>query len=449
MLKLSFGLEFADLHQREGLTRLDAQFLHFVAASDPALRDALLAARAAPEALAPKAESELLIALAPQLDDFVARLFGIEAEARALAGQHHELAPLYQREAPVRAAPGAAQVQARGRRGPRCGTADGRRRCWASRSPSWPSRGRSRQWQEDEAANAGQLELARPLRRVGGAHRGRARAPPRRRAVQGAAQARFPEPGAADHARRRSGFPRHTLDAPAPARGLRAHRSRHRPHRRAGRGQLLHLVPRAGQGFLLARAAREGAQGRGSASAPFKKSPFGVTLAGCPLEEKISEFHMVKTRGEAIAALAIIVVDNPMVAATGHRICNDCMKSCIYQKQEPVNIPQAETRTLKDVLELPWGFEIYALLTRWNPLQPAPAAAAARHGTQGAGGRPGAGRLHAGASPDERRPHRGRHRRPEDRAAAAELAGVDRRQARRLRAGARRAHADANRWTSA
>jgi NADPH-dependent glutamate synthase beta subunit-like oxidoreductase/NAD(P)H-flavin reductase len=57
-----------------------------------------------------------------------------------------------------------------------------------------------------------------------------------------------------------------------------------------------------------------------------------------------------------------------MAAATGHRICNDCMKSCIYQKQEPVNIPQAETRTLKDVLELPWGFEIYSLLTRWNPL---------------------------------------------------------------------------------
>jgi NADPH-dependent glutamate synthase beta subunit-like oxidoreductase/NAD(P)H-flavin reductase len=56
-----------------------------------------------------------------------------------------------------------------------------------------------------------------------------------------------------------------------------------------------------------------------------------------------------------------------MAAATGHRICNDCMKSCIYQKQDPVDIPQAETRTLKDVLELPWGFEIYSLLTRWNP----------------------------------------------------------------------------------
>jgi hypothetical protein len=28
--------------------------------------------------------------------------------------------------------------------------------------------------------------------------------------------------------------------------------------------------------------------------AAFKKSPFGVTLAGCPLEEKISEFQKLK-----------------------------------------------------------------------------------------------------------------------------------------------------------
>src|SRR3954463_13214155 len=57
-----------------------------------------------------------------------------------------------------------------------------------------------------------------------------------------------------------------------------------------------------------------------------------------------------------------------MGRATVHSICNDCMKACIYQKQEPVDIPQVETRVLKDVLALPWGFEIYALLTRWNPL---------------------------------------------------------------------------------
>ena len=55
-------------------------------------------------------------------------------------------------------------------------------------------------------------------------------------------------------------------------------------------------------------------------------------------------------------------------AGTGHRICNDCMKACIYQKQEPVNIPQIETGVLTDVLQMPYGVEIYGLLTRWNPL---------------------------------------------------------------------------------
>ncbi len=103
-------------------------------------------------------------------------------------------------------------------------------------------------------------------------------------------------------------------------------------------------------------------------SGAFQKSPFGVTLAGCPLDEKISEMHTLRAQGSAIGAFAIIAIDNPMMAATGHRICNDCMKACIYQRQDPVDIPQAETRVLKDVLDLPWGFEIYALLTRWNPL---------------------------------------------------------------------------------
>jgi NAD(P)H-flavin reductase/NADPH-dependent glutamate synthase beta subunit-like oxidoreductase len=94
----------------------------------------------------------------------------------------------------------------------------------------------------------------------------------------------------------------------------------------------------------------------------------GIPLAGCPLDEKISEMHTVRKRGDAIGALAIVVVDNPMCPGTGHRICNDCMKACIYQKQEPVNIPQIETGVLTDVLKLPWGVEIYGLLTRWNPL---------------------------------------------------------------------------------
>src|SRR3984885_14369938 len=78
--------------------------------------------------------------------------------------------------------------------------------------------------------------------------------------------------------------------------------------------------------------------------------------------------NVKRLRGNPVGALAIVTVDNPLMAATGHRICNDCMKACVFQKQEPVDIPQIETRALKDVLSLPWGFEIYSLLTRWNPL---------------------------------------------------------------------------------
>ncbi|MBM4200698.1 MAG: pyridine nucleotide-disulfide oxidoreductase, partial [Gammaproteobacteria bacterium] len=100
----------------------------------------------------------------------------------------------------------------------------------------------------------------------------------------------------------------------------------------------------------------------------YKQNPLGVTITGCPLEEKISEMHLVKRRGDNIGALALITIDNPMCPGTGHRICNDCMKGCIYQKTEPVNIPQIETNALTDVLFMPWGFEIYSLLTRWNPL---------------------------------------------------------------------------------
>jgi NADPH-dependent glutamate synthase beta subunit-like oxidoreductase/NAD(P)H-flavin reductase len=99
-----------------------------------------------------------------------------------------------------------------------------------------------------------------------------------------------------------------------------------------------------------------------------KRNPLGIKTEGCPLDERISEMHLMKKQGDPIASLAIVTIDNPMCAGTGHRICNDCMKACIFQKQEPVNIPLAETASLTDVLNLPYGFEIYSLLTRWNPL---------------------------------------------------------------------------------
>jgi len=97
-------------------------------------------------------------------------------------------------------------------------------------------------------------------------------------------------------------------------------------------------------------------------------NPLGIPLPGCPLDEKISEMHMLRKAGDVVGSLAIVIVDNPMVPGTGHRICNDCMKACIYQKQEPVNIPQIETGVLTEVLRLPYGVEVYGLLTRWNPL---------------------------------------------------------------------------------
>lgn len=100
-----------------------------------------------------------------------------------------------------------------------------------------------------------------------------------------------------------------------------------------------------------------------------KINPLGEPLTGCPLDQKISEMMEAKQQGHTLAALAIITIDNPMVAATGRRICNACSKACIFQKQTPVDVPSVETEILEAVLDLPWGFELYSLLTRWNPLR--------------------------------------------------------------------------------
>jgi NADPH-dependent glutamate synthase beta subunit-like oxidoreductase/NAD(P)H-flavin reductase len=335
MLRLRFDLSFEDLYTRDGLLRLDAAFLQFLAEADAALRARLVAARGAPPAA--KEESELLIALAPHLEDFIARLFGIEAEARALAAQHHELAPLYSVKRLF------VQRRALHKVKPEDARPDG-----FEFTTELDFARQVTEWQKDETANAAQLEAA----------------------ARYAAWAATTAEGKAKH--------RHGVLFKAP--------------RKLDTMKLIpHTELRQRDGFKLTDAGTDltGAldqanyciwcheQGKDSCSkglkdkAPasgFRKTVFGVELAGCPLEEKISEFHLVKTRGQPIGALAMIAVDNPLAAATGHRICNDCMKSCIYQKQDPVDIPQAETRTLKDVLELPWGFEIYSLLTRWNPL---------------------------------------------------------------------------------
>ena len=94
-LTLAFGLTFDDLYSGQGAARLDALFLDHLREAEPALAERLRIARVDAAALSLKAESELLIALGPHLEDFVAHLFGIEPQVRALEAAHHTLAPLY------------------------------------------------------------------------------------------------------------------------------------------------------------------------------------------------------------------------------------------------------------------------------------------------------------------------------------------------------------------
>src|SRR5438034_1873503 len=94
-LALKHGLSFSDLYERDGLIRLDRAFVAHLAAAEVALHGRLMTARAAPDALDRKAESDLLVDLSPHLEDFVGDLFGITGEVRALQARHERLAPLY------------------------------------------------------------------------------------------------------------------------------------------------------------------------------------------------------------------------------------------------------------------------------------------------------------------------------------------------------------------
>jgi NADPH-dependent glutamate synthase beta subunit-like oxidoreductase/NAD(P)H-flavin reductase len=362
MARLGFDLSFEQLYRREGLACVDAAFLRFLDEADASLGERLRTARANPQQLDAKAESDLLVALAPHLDDFLARLFAIETEAQALAARHHNFAPLYsvkrlfvQRRAlhkvkpeEVAAVDGAAAEQEL-------------RALFGGQFTELAFARHVTEWQKDETANAARLELA--ARYAAWA----ATTPEGKAKHRGGVL--FKAPRKLDYMRL---VPVKTDDSRGYARHSLAHLRRREGFALTDRGtDLVGALDQANYCIWCHEQGKDSCSKGLKEKAPasgYRKSPLGTALAGCPLEEKISEFHLVKARGQALAALAMICVDNPMVAATGHRICNDCMKACIYQKQEPVDIPQAETRTLKDVLGLPWGFEIYSLLTRWNPL---------------------------------------------------------------------------------
>ncbi|MGH8683909.1 MAG: FAD-dependent oxidoreductase, partial [Nitrosospira sp.] len=350
----------------DGLIRLDQAFLDFLHEGEAGLRARLDHARAYPDSLDRKDESALLIEIAPWMEDFIARLFGIEKEVSALAARHHQLAPLYsckrqfvQRRAMNKVSEAEADA------------VDGialEEKLAAEFEMPFSELAFAiavTEWLLDESANEERLRTALlyaawALKTSVGRERNR----------DGVL---FKAPAKLDYL--------HLLSTDIDdAAGYIVHRLHH-IRRREGFAltdpgtDLVGALDEANYCIWCHEQGKDSCS-KGLKEKPktpgetpsFKKSQLGVLLTGCPLEERISEFHKLKTQGVAVGSLAMIVLDNPMCAGTGHRICNDCMKSCIYQKQEPVDIPQAETRTLKDVLELPWGFEIYSLLTRWNPL---------------------------------------------------------------------------------
>jgi NADPH-dependent glutamate synthase beta subunit-like oxidoreductase/NAD(P)H-flavin reductase len=369
-LVLKHGLRFSDLYEREGLVRLDRAFVAHLAAADISLHNRFMTARCRPNAIERSDESNLLVDLAPNLEDFIGELFGIGREIEALQAHHHELAPLYsvkrlfvQRQAIRGVKKADAEEFDERRLGQELDRLMGATLGDAPSIATWERRYAEHvtNWMGDEATNAGSLETARCYARWATlSDDGRRK---HRRGVlfkvphpldmqhlvpvetmirDGITMLRLPE----DEWRYREGF------------ALTDHGT-----------DLTGALDQANYCIWCHNQGKDScSKGVEEKDGGFRKNTFGITLTGCPLQEKISEMNLVKVRGNSVGALAIVTVDNPICAATGHRICNDCMKACIYQRQDPVDIPQIETRVLKDVLGLPWGFEIYSLLTRWNPL---------------------------------------------------------------------------------
>jgi NADPH-dependent glutamate synthase beta subunit-like oxidoreductase/NAD(P)H-flavin reductase len=375
-LKLAFGFEFSDLYDRDGLARLDTAFMQDLRGSAPELAEQVTAARAA-GGLGRKPEAELMVELAPHLESFVARLFGIADELHKLREDHIAQSDIFivKRNFVQRRALRSAAAKTPG-------TIDGPalarelESCFGEPLSELAFARHVTEWLRAEAEHTAELDLA-------ATYAAWATLSP-----EGKRQHRtgvlFKQPSKRD--------PMNLVEVERRMHGEIAVWAAPDHHRRERNGFELTdrgapLVGALDQANYCIWCHKQGKDScsiglRDRHSDGFEQDAFGGKLLGCPLEERISEMNLVKSQGHALAALAVVAVENPLCAATGHRICNDCVKACIYQKQQPVDIPQIESRTLKDVLRLPWGFEIYSLLTRWNPLnfqRPLPRAASGRN----------------------------------------------------------------------
>ncbi|HVO99104.1 MAG TPA: FAD-dependent oxidoreductase [Bryobacteraceae bacterium] len=361
-LNPKFGLSFQDLYLREGLIRLDAAFVDDLKSADASLFARFSEARAAAGSLPRKKQSELLVDLAPHVEDFIGRLFGVSEELREEQARHDALAPVYalkRKFVQKKAISGMTAEKASAIDGP--ARAEELSALFNEPLTEASFVTHVSRWLDEEANHADALAVAAQYAAWA------ALSPDGRVKHDGGVLFKVPHKLDMTHL-----IPVETLIAGGVAGFvLPDHDLRHREgFELTDQGMDLNAALDQANYCIKCHNQEKDSCSTGlkEKTGEFKKSVFGVTLAGCPLDEKISEMNLVKQRGHSVGALAITAVDNPMCAGTGHRICNDCMKSCVFQKQDPVDIPQVETRTLKDVLDLPWGFEIYSLLTRWNPL---------------------------------------------------------------------------------
>ena len=400
---LGHGLSFNDLYDRDGLARLDAAFAGWLQTANVDVHARLMAARVAPDRLAAKDESNLLIEVARPLEDFLGALFGVTREATELRTRHNALAPLYDckrlfvqryvartiKPDAVMALDGAkvtaeANVPAR--------LEDGLE-AWelAFALAVRATLGRRLQGRDADACARG----ADALRRLGAPSSRGQEAPSRRAAVQGAAQARL-RASRAD--RNRSGGWRHAPEAAAadaaPSRRLCADRRRLRPGARARSHQLLHLVPQPGQGFVLARPARP--QDRRVPEIAVRRHPGGLPARREDLgDESAQERGLLDRRaGDGGRRQSAGGRDRPSHLQRLHEGLHLPEAGAGRHPADRDPHPEGRARPAVGLRDL---FAADAL----ESAQPSPADPAAGDRPHRAGGRAGPGRLQPRPSPDE------------------------------------------------
>ncbi|GAB6051657.1 FAD-dependent oxidoreductase [Magnetospira thiophila] len=362
-LALAHGLGFEDLYDLNGLNKIDAHFLQDLEAVDQDLHGRLVNARQSPEALEKADESQLILDLAPHLENFVAVLFHMDEALGELIDVQTGLEFFFKSKRNF-----VQRLAAKAFKPEEAETFDGPA-LWqqvvahAGRPLNQASFARAvNAWEADPETHVAGLDAAKRYAAwaihtaAGQAHHHD--------------DVLFHKVVHVDHDHLVEGETLSLEGAPALCLDPSVRRHRDGFHLTDSGASLLEVLDQTHYCVICHERGRDACSHglRDRKTGEIEKNPLGVELWGCPLDEKISEMHLLMNRGHPLAAVATAMVDNPLMAGTGHRICNDCMKSCIFQKQEPVNIPQVETRALKNLLSLPYGFEIYSLLSRWNPL---------------------------------------------------------------------------------